>query len=159
MNPFSQEIALTDPLTGLPNLRAMEVLLSKELEFHKRSCIPLAFALIEVANLETIERQHLWRAKDRIVVEVARTLLAVTRVNCLLGRADGGRFWIVAHDADFQAANAMTERLRKAVEDTVYKYNDVIVPIQLRVGLVIAENEQNLDEIKDKAVAALLRGP
>jgi PleD family two-component response regulator len=69
-------LALSDPLTGLPNRRAIEEAAAQELARRARHQAPLALGLIDIDHFKEINRRHLLSGGDRTLVAVACTLRA-----------------------------------------------------------------------------------
>src|SRR5439155_8413834 len=69
-NKMLERLALTDPLTGLPNRRAMDRLAEKELRRRDRYPSPLALALIDVDHFKEINSRHLLPGGDQVLIDL-----------------------------------------------------------------------------------------
>src|SRR5260370_9088490 len=58
-NSMLERMALTDPLTGLPNRRAMDRLVKKEIQRRTRHPAPMALAIADVDYFKTINTLYL----------------------------------------------------------------------------------------------------
>src|SRR5207253_4391815 len=68
-NKMLEKLALTDPLTGLPNRRAMDRLTERELRRRERYPSPLALGLIDVDHFKQINSHFLLPGGDRVLVD------------------------------------------------------------------------------------------
>src|SRR5260370_18518880 len=78
-NKMPEKLALTDPLTGLPNRRAMDRLAERELRRRDRYPSPLALALIDVDHFKRINTEHLLPGGDKVLIDLARCLVGSLR--------------------------------------------------------------------------------
>jgi diguanylate cyclase len=106
--------ARTDPLTGLPNRRALEELLD---DVHQRG---EGFGLIfaDIDHFKRVNDQHGHDQGDLVLKGVAERFRQTLRSSDVVGRWGGEEFVIVCrHDTAYVAA-MVAERLRKAVLST-----------------------------------------
>src|SRR5439155_25689708 len=68
-NKMLERLALTDPLTGLPNRRAMDRLAEKELRRRERYPSPLALGLIDVDHFKEINARYLLPGGDQVLID------------------------------------------------------------------------------------------
>src|SRR5207253_4239769 len=73
-NKMLEKLALTDPLTGLPNRRAMDRLAEKELRRRDRYPSPLALGVIDVDHFKEINVRYLLPGGDQVLVDLGRCL-------------------------------------------------------------------------------------
>jgi diguanylate cyclase (GGDEF)-like protein len=85
-NKVLEELALTDPLTSLPNRRAMDRLAERELRRRARFPGPLALLLIDVDDFKSINERYLLPGGDKVLAELARTLKDSMRTIDTVGR-------------------------------------------------------------------------
>jgi PleD family two-component response regulator len=86
-----KRLALTDPLTGLFNRRAMEGLALAELKRHNRYDNPLTVGMIDVDHFKDINTAHLYAGGDAALTGLARILTgSVREVVDSVGNGRGG---------------------------------------------------------------------
>ncbi|MBV9122181.1 MAG: response regulator, partial [Planctomycetes bacterium] len=66
-NWMLEQLALTDPLTGIPNRRAMDRLLRSELRRRARYSSPLAVGLIDVDHFKRVNERYLLPGGDQVL--------------------------------------------------------------------------------------------
>ena len=108
--------ARTDSLTGLRNRRALEEAAAAELKRAARVASPLAVIIGDVDHFKRINDRHGHDAGDRVIKAVAAHLMAVARESDVLGRWGGEEFLAILPESDEEAAVALAERMRVALE-------------------------------------------
>jgi diguanylate cyclase (GGDEF)-like protein len=107
-----QQMARTDPLTGLPNRRAFGEAATQELERTRRSGRPLSFAYLDCDGFKFINDSLGHREGDALLAVVAQTLRTSTRAVDVLARLGGDEFGLLMHETDAAAATALLARVR-----------------------------------------------
>jgi diguanylate cyclase (GGDEF)-like protein len=156
-NKMLEKLALTDPLTGLPNRRAMDRLAERELRRRDRYPSPMALGLIDVDHFKRINENYLLPGGDSVLVEMGKSLLSSLRTVDFLGRIGGEEFLVVAPETNFTGAVALGERIRSSVEEHVFTYKESIIKATVSIGFAVAEAgiPAEYDQMKHVAAAAL----
>jgi diguanylate cyclase (GGDEF)-like protein len=153
-----EKMALTDPLTGLPNRRAIELIARKELLRRARSPGPIAFGLIDADHFKNINSRYLLSGGDQVLTALARTLQRTIRATTdAVGRVGGEEFMVVAPNTDCGGAAALAERLREAVEECEILFHGTPIRVTVSVGFAVADADEpvNYDDLREAAAAAL----
>src|SRR6185437_266176 len=95
-----ERLALTDPLTGLFNRRAMEELARIEMKRHARYPIPLTIGLIDIDCFTDINTRYLLPGGDEALKGLARLLIHSLREVDSVGRIGGDEFLIIARETN-----------------------------------------------------------
>jgi diguanylate cyclase (GGDEF)-like protein len=111
-----QSLALTDELTGLPNRRAGEQAVAREVARAHRSAQPLSFALFDVDHFKRVNDTFGHAAGDRVLKEVATLIAEDLRGGDIAVRWGGEEFLAILGDIGILGARAFAERVRGAVE-------------------------------------------
>lgn len=106
--------AATDPLTGLPNRRAVERVIVRELARANRHGEPLALAVIDLDDFKEVNDRLGHAAGDRLLVEVTAAWSCELRAGDVLARFGGDEFVAVLPGASPQQARAVIDRWRHA---------------------------------------------
>jgi diguanylate cyclase (GGDEF)-like protein len=156
-NKMLEKLALTDPLTNLPNRRAMDRLAERELRRRDRYPGPLAIALIDVDHFKSINERYLLPGGDKVLIDLARALTGSLRTVDFLGRIGGEEFMVIAPETDIPGAMVLGERIRSTVEKTEFSYKDEPISVRVSLGFAIAEGgvQADFDSLKHLAAAAL----
>jgi diguanylate cyclase (GGDEF)-like protein/PAS domain S-box-containing protein len=94
-----RELALTDPLTGLPNRRALQELLARELARAQRGGPAVGLLLIDLDDFKRVNDTLGHSAGDALLAEAARRLRTAVREGDLVARIGGDEFAVLASAA------------------------------------------------------------
>lgn len=134
-----ERLALTDPLTGLFNRRAMEELARFELKRHARYPSPLTVGLIDIDRFKEINTKYLLPGGDEALKGLARILTASLREVDSVGRIGGDEFLIIARETNEDGATRLAERIRATVAETPIAYGEHNIRISVSVSFAVAE--------------------
>ncbi|MFN4070709.1 MAG: GGDEF domain-containing protein [Thermus caldifontis] len=109
---FWREQALTDPLTGLPNRRALEMALEREAARVERGGKPFSLVLLDLDDFKKVNDAQGHQEGDRLLKEVAQYLIAHVRQGDLVGRWGGEEFALLLPWTEGEEAVRVAERLR-----------------------------------------------
>jgi diguanylate cyclase (GGDEF)-like protein len=156
-NKMLEKLALTDPLTSLPNRRAMDRLAERELRRRDRYPSPLALGLIDVDHFKRINEGYLLPGGDHVLVELGKSLASSLRTVDMMGRIGGEEFLVVAPETSVAGATVLGERIRSSVEEHVFVYKESLIKVTVSVGFAVAEEgiAADYDQMKHVAAAAL----
>ncbi len=149
-----EKLALTDPLTGLLNRRAVEDIATSELRRHSRYRGHLAMGIIDVDHFKHINDKYLYPGGDYVLVHLTRVLSGLLRTVDSIGRIGGEEFLIVAPETTAEGAGVLAERIRSAVADTAFVYNGRQIPVTISVGFAVAEPDSQADYKRMKLLAS-----
>jgi diguanylate cyclase (GGDEF)-like protein/PAS domain S-box-containing protein len=108
--------AYTDALTGLPNRKALEEALEREIERSRRGGKLLAVALFDVDAFTRVNAAWGNHAGDAVLQEVGVLITAQKRGYDLAGRWGGDEFLVILPETGLAGARLFAERVRLAVE-------------------------------------------
>jgi diguanylate cyclase (GGDEF)-like protein len=156
-NLMLEKLALTDPLTGLPNRRALDRLAEAEIRRRTRYPSTLALGLIDADHFKEINNRHLLPGGDQVLMDLAHVLSASVRTVDTVGRIGGEEFMVVAPETNLEGAIVLGERIRSAVESNDFSYKGQRIKVTVSAGFVVAEASVNAeyDHLKHIAAAAL----
>jgi diguanylate cyclase (GGDEF)-like protein len=156
-NQMLERLAMTDPLTGLPNRRALDHLAERELLWRKRSPGPLALGLIDIDHFKEINSAHRWMGGDRVLTVLSRSLTDSVREVDYLGRYGGEEFLFIAPQTDETGARILAERIRRNVEELRIPYRGEEIRVTVSIGVAVAETDApaEVDPMRDVAERAL----
>jgi diguanylate cyclase (GGDEF)-like protein len=134
-----ERLALTDPLTGLFNRRAMEELARFELKRHARYPSALTIGLIDIDRFKDINTRYLLPGGDEALKGLARILSASLREVDSVGRIGGDEFLIIARETNEEGATRLAERIRSTVAGTPIAYERHSIHISVSVSFAVAD--------------------
>jgi diguanylate cyclase (GGDEF)-like protein len=109
-----ERVARTDDLTGLPNRRAWDEHLSRELARAKRDGTPLSVAIFDLDHFKDYNDRFGHQAGDRVLKEAAASWQGLVRKTDVLARYGGEEFALALPSAGIESASLLVERLRAA---------------------------------------------
>jgi diguanylate cyclase (GGDEF)-like protein len=152
-----ERLALTDPLTNLPNRRYMDRLAERELRRRERYPGALSVGMIDVDHFKSINERYLLPGGDKVLYELARVLNASLREVDMLGRIGGEEFLVIAPQTSMEGAMILGERIRSTVEQAAFSYKDESIPVRVSIGFAVVEEGVAVDyeTLKHEAASAL----
>lgn len=109
-------MAETDQLTGIANRRRTALMLDEAVRDAVRQGRRVSVAMFDVDHFKRINDQFGHHGGDRVLQRVAADAGGQLRATDMLGRFGGEEFVIILPDAGADAAMAVGERVRRAVE-------------------------------------------
>lgn len=113
---FWKEQALTDPLTGLLNRRALEMALEREAARVERGEKPFCLVLMDLDDFKQLNDTQGHQEGDRVLKEVAQYLVAHVRQGDLVGRWGGEEFAVILPRTEGKEAVQVADRLREGLK-------------------------------------------
>lgn len=114
-----ERLAMTDALTGLNNARFFDPLVDRELAAAERDGKELAVLMIDVDNFKHFNDAHGHPGGDEALKAFAHAARGAIRESDTIARYGGEEFAVLVRDADLNAATAVGEKIRLAIEQTV----------------------------------------
>ena len=144
------QLAMRDPLTGLPNRAALNECLQQQLKLAQRNGTQLAVLFIDMDRLKLINDRHGHDAGDAALLEVARRLSGSVRESDTVARLGGDEFVIVLPDVG-DAGNAMkiSEKLVDVVNaPTTLGGHTAQLCLSIGVAMSLKHGDSTIDLIR-----------
>ncbi len=138
-------MARSDALTGLPNRRALNERLPRQMAQARRAGTELCLAIVDIDRFKSYNDTHGHLAGDDLLRECAIAWDGAVRGEDLLVRFGGEEFLVVLPECGLEQAEEIVERLRAATpgEQTC------------SAGLALWDGVESIDELLARADAAL----
>ena len=121
-----------DHLTGLPNRRAFDQLLSEEIENARPRDEPLIIAFCDIDNFKDVNDRHGHATGDRVLKFVADLLSGISNRKCHIARHGGEEFALLFRNTGIDAAFAIVDQAREDLSER---------------SLVLKDRNERLDRI------------
>jgi diguanylate cyclase (GGDEF)-like protein len=110
-----EQAALTDPLTDIPNKRAMNEALHRSSQLADRHGEPYSLILCDLDHFKAINDNHGHIVGDHLLQVAAEAIERSLRVSDSVYRFGGEEFAILLPHTDAQAASDVADRIRQAI--------------------------------------------
>ncbi|MFY9489069.1 MAG: GGDEF domain-containing protein [Solirubrobacterales bacterium] len=148
------QLARTDALTALPNLRR----LSDRVEYEIRRCTTtggkFALLILDLDDFKSVNDQYSHSLGDRVLIAVADAIAAAARQADMPARRGGDEFAVVMTDAGETEAMLAASRIERAIEvarlDIVHDINP-----RASVGWATWRSGENVEDLLARADQAL----
>lgn len=111
-----EELASTDPLTGLPNRRAFDERFSQLIDIAKRSKEEVGLMLIDIDYFKQVNDQHGHEVGDKVIQQLGRGLLQLARAADIPCRIGGDEFQLAAIGTSASGLSKLARRLQKYLQ-------------------------------------------
>jgi two-component system cell cycle response regulator len=151
------EYAHIDPLTSLPNRRALQERLAQEWDRLMRHGGRLAFIMVDLDHFKRVNDTHGHSIGDRVLQEVAKVLQNQCRKVDLPVRYGGEEFAIVVPQVTALDAANLAERCRADMENIAVKVGAATVGITASFGVSDSDGVGSADALIERADCALFK--
>ena len=160
LNEQLSELAITDPLTGLPNRRSILASAEEAFSLARRRGLPYSVAMIDFDHFKKINDTLGHAEGDRLLVEAARRMHDCLRTEDVVGRYGGEEFLAAFPMTGQEGAVAVGERLRRAAASVrlAIPPGETSAPERATVSVGVAtllDADEELGDLLKRADAAL----
>ena len=134
-NRILEELALADPLTGLPNRRALEHWAKRELKGAARYGFPFWVVMADIDRFKSVNDTYGHQAGDLVLRGFADLLQANTRVCDICARIGGEEFVLAICHGGSDDILTVTERIRRQLEAETCKFGGSELRVTASFGI------------------------
>jgi two-component system chemotaxis response regulator CheY len=124
-NKQLEELAHTDPLTGLPNRRAIEEWAERQLHGAARHGFPFWAVLTDLDGFKRINDTYGHEAGDVVLKKFAEILKTQTRAADMCGRLGGDEFVLVMTHVEAKDIQRTLDRLREKIAAESFSFGSM----------------------------------
>jgi len=144
-NKLLEEMAHTDPLTGLPNRRAIEDWAARQLRGAVRHGFPYWVVLADLDSFKSINDTHGHAGGDVMLQKFAEILKTFTRASDICGRLGGDEFLLVITHVEADSMYKTVERFREKLAEHQFDIGDEKVFVTASFGIAGFSGNEILD--------------
>jgi two-component system cell cycle response regulator len=156
-NRMLEELALSDPLTGLPNRRAIEDWATRQLSGAARYGFSFLVVMADLDHFKTVNDTHGHDAGNTVLKKFSEIVKANSRRSDMCGRIGGEEFLFVLTHTTQEGARVVIERIRAELEATKFAFDGTSLTVTASFGLAGFEGTQapDFNQLVTQADAAL----
>jgi diguanylate cyclase (GGDEF)-like protein len=151
------EVATIDVLTRIPNRRATQGFLEKELSRAQRNQSEFSVLLIDIDNFKQVNDRWGHSVGDHALVRAAGIFQSMIRKEDWVGRWGGEEFLMIVPGSPHCDAEPLAERVRTEIAKSEFSNSGTSFGITVSIGVACANQTSSVDEILKKADDALYR--
>ena len=151
----TQQLAITDGLTGLLNRRQFFELAEREFARCQRYRRPLSAIMVDIDTFKAINDRHGQLAGDLVMQAVAEHCKRQLRKVDLVGRYGGDEIVIVLPETDLHAASGVAQRLLVAITQSPLAFGEDLLKISISAGVAPGNGSATLTALLHRADEAL----
>lgn len=129
------DLAATDQLTGLLNLRAFEDVLQQEHRKAERFGRPYTLAMVDVDNLAQVNETLGHDAGSQVIVSVAAAITRSIRASDVAARLGGDEFIVLLTEADAATGAVIAQRIRNNVYAATISVANRMIRANVSLGI------------------------
>jgi diguanylate cyclase (GGDEF)-like protein len=131
----TENYALTDPMTGLPNARSLQIHFDKEVKRASRSEGSFQLLVLDLDGFKNVNDTHGHKVGDRMLKEIGSIMKSQLREYDFLSRYGGDEFVAIVPDTDSTDVMELARRIEEAVNGfSLVVSEDAIANVGVSVG-------------------------
>lgn len=149
--------AMTDPLTGLLNRRAMEGQLQVEHAHSSRHDDTYALVMADLDRFKHVNDTYGHDVGDEVLRDLAERMQASVRMEDAIARWGGEEFLILLRATGSEEALIVAEKIRQKVNEKGFYTGVTTLPITVSLGVGVVDGDPDPGEVIKRADQALYR--
>ena len=150
-----RDLALLDPLTGIPNRIAYNERVEQEMARWRRYQSPLVLVIWDIDCFKQINDRFGHQAGDKVLVTVARVLRSKIRETDFVARFGGEEFTMLFPETSLAHAEKVVEQIRLSVAACAFHFREQPVNITVSAGLTEFRTGDESAQVFQRADEAL----
>jgi len=152
-----EEAAMTDPLTGLLNRRAIMAHLQHQVARNQRSEVPFTILLADLDHFKTVNDSYGHDAGDLALMETSKRFAAHIRGQDIVSRWGGEEFLILLPETALEGGRIVAEKIRIRIAGEPFFWGGKAISLTTSIGVAAYDKGSSLDECIRRADASLYK--
>jgi diguanylate cyclase (GGDEF)-like protein len=140
-----EQLALTDPLTGLPNRRALEDWAVRQCSGAIRHGYRFWVVMADLDHFKAINDTYGHNAGDEVLKKSADIIRVSTRFCDMCARCGGEEFLMVLTHVEREGVQTAVERVRSKIEAQSFEFDGREVKVTASFGVTSLSDGESLD--------------
>ncbi len=153
-NAVLEQLASTDPLTGLYNRRSMDIFLNQARE----SSSSFTLVMCDIDDFKKINDTYGHDFGDVVLKGIAKIMTAQVKEHGYVCRWGGEEILILINNASLEAAYRISENIRRNVANKVFECNSKWIHCSMTLGIAAHNKKDTVEETITQADYNLYRG-
>jgi diguanylate cyclase (GGDEF)-like protein len=145
-------LAMRDDMTGLFNHSSSYELLGLDLRNHRRYAVSVSLIMLDIDDFKSVNDRGGHPEGDRVLVDLAQTLIEQTRDSDICCRIGGDEFLVILRNADMDETLAVAERIRGKVTTIASSGQQISVSVGIALCDLATTSPRALMQIADRAL-------
>jgi len=137
---------VTDPLTGLFNVRHFRKSLEHELERTRRTGMTTALMMVDLDHFKSVNDTWGHEAGNLVLQTVAQLLQDQTRKLDICCRYGGEEFAVILPSTELMLARQVAERCLNALRNTLIPLESTGLQVTASIGVAVADNSSQTSD-------------
>lgn len=137
---------VTDPLTGLFNVRHFRKSLEHELERTRRTGMTTALVMVDLDHFKSVNDTWGHEAGNLVLQTVAQLLQDQTRKLDICCRYGGEEFAVILPSTELMLARQVAERCLNALRNTLIPLESTDLQVTASIGVAVADNSSQTSD-------------
>jgi diguanylate cyclase (GGDEF)-like protein len=150
-NQALDKLAGQDYLTGIKNRRLFLEMADQYLHSAKRNNTNFYFLMLDIDHFKKINDTYGHKMGDEVLKGFTKRITSTLRDNDIFGRLGGEEFGVAIMDNDPQKSLIVAEKIRKAVEDLRFNFEEEEIHITASIGIACSEHFQTIETLMTHA--------
>jgi diguanylate cyclase (GGDEF)-like protein len=152
----TQQLAITDELTGIYNRRGLFELGRREVERSLRFGHPLSALMLDIDKFKDVNDNYGHKIGDQVLQQMAARCMVNIREIDIFGRYGGEEFVILLPESPAEDAGQVAERLRGLIGDEPFQTTMGAITITISLGVAgVNQTGEDLNTLIERADRAL----
>ena len=147
-----EQMAYTDPLTGLRTRRFYDEIIGQEITRSERDSGPLSLVFIDIDHFKEVNDTYGHPAGDYVLSKLGEIVKNSVRGSDICCRYGGEEIIVVLPDTDEHGAYKFAEYLRKKIEGEKWDYEGKKIEVTISSGVSVYRKGSGLIELADRAL-------
>ncbi len=146
-----EKLALLDQITGLPNRRYMEMLLTSRFEEYQRVGALFGILYMDIDLFKNINDDYGHEVGDKVLYMIGQAIKLNSRPYDIAGRWGGDEFLGVIVNVDFPILEKVSERYRVLIKQSCCETGIGSLEISISIGSTLVQKNETIHTLLERA--------